>query len=193
MGVKINTSPLCATYKDAGDTDYDKEIEKTREIMKTCDPEQSCREMRKVIATLFRIKNTYYSRPCIEGYCFNIFTPHRSKIQRRITDLSVELEVVHKPACQEFLRDKKQILEEQDKSKIRQDEKDRFEKELEAKKAMHEREIEAKEKIYLKTLSQSWVLSKGTSLISGIIGSVFIVKTIIAGSKRAWVWLPSKD
>ncbi len=74
--------------------------------MKNSDPTGSLREISVAITVLKRLRNEYYRRPCVEGYALGLFTPHRSRIDRRVKALEDEKTIVHEPTSQAFERNK---------------------------------------------------------------------------------------
>ncbi len=73
--------------------------------MEKCSSCESARELDLLISRLNMLKGTYYTKPCIEGYCLGLFTPHTSRIQRRIEAFKEERKV-HEQDCHDFLREK---------------------------------------------------------------------------------------
>ncbi|KKL64369.1 hypothetical protein LCGC14_2165730 [marine sediment metagenome] len=106
---------LHSSFSDASDTDYDRFIEKTRKKMESTDPTASLREISVAITVLKSLHNEYYRRPCVEGYALGLFTPHRSRIIRRIKTLEDEKTQVHEPSSQAFERDKDRALKKQER------------------------------------------------------------------------------
>lgn len=94
-----------SSFSDASDTDYDRSIDTTRGTIRTrVNPCDVYSDFSSLIAKLTGLKREYYRRPCIEGYCFLLFTPHRDRIQRRIDTLAGEQGVFFE-RCQRFQRD----------------------------------------------------------------------------------------
>ncbi len=137
--MSIPESRLHATFTDASDTDYDKLVETTRKKMKNSDPTTSLREISVAISMLKNLRTEYRIRPCFEGYCFGVVTPHRSRIDRRIQALEAEKTTFHESNSQAFERDKERIVE-------RQHEMDILEKKIDAAKDYTETERNEKKK-----------------------------------------------
>ena len=97
--------PLESTFKDFNENiDYDKKIEEAREeIKQACDPCEAKDKVVNLVNELNNIKKTYHSRPCREGYCFGIFTPHKDRISKRINSISEESKT-YENNCQIFQR-----------------------------------------------------------------------------------------
>lgn len=137
--------------------DYDRKIEDTRSRMQTsCNPCQSLREMQTLVNS---IKTgdlpRYYSRPCIEGFCwsslFSFMTPHRSRINRRIQTLEQEIQSIHQPDCNMFLMHKK---EEQEREQALKSEQQKLNAEIE--KARIEAEARTKSEEQTTTIKRGW-------------------------------------
>ena len=98
------------SFSDVSDTDYDRAIAETRRSMESCDPCSNDRELGSLISRLNQMKDTYYTVPCFEGYCFGIFTPHKQRISRRVAAFTEERKI-HSDDCKDFLREKDKIFE----------------------------------------------------------------------------------
>ena len=98
---KVFTPPMKITFPDAGDSNYDREIEATRKkINNECgDPCEAAKEISSLISRLNQIKTEYKQPPCIEGYCLGIFIPHKSRIDRRVNEIKQE-SAVYETNCQ---------------------------------------------------------------------------------------------
>lgn len=82
--------------------DYDQRIERTRQLATTLDPCEALDQFELLVTNLQLIRPTYFMRPCIEGFCFGMFTPHHSRIDRRISVLTAEVQT-HQRHCQRYL------------------------------------------------------------------------------------------
>lgn len=140
-------------FSDASDTDYDRAIEQTKDRMKECDPCEGTREMDSLIVRLKQFKNTYYTRPCIEGYCFGIFTPHTSRITRRINAFAEERKI-HEEECKDYTREKEQNRELKNKLSMR-------EAELEHETKIKKYEIDAMKEVVERTITTTENERKG--------------------------------
>eukprot|EP01121_Diplochlamys_sp_Union-15-3_P005881 TRINITY_DN16228_c0_g1_i1.p1 TRINITY_DN16228_c0_g1~~TRINITY_DN16228_c0_g1_i1.p1 ORF type:complete len:120 (+),score=16.02 TRINITY_DN16228_c0_g1_i1:174-533(+) len=68
--------------------DYDKTIAATRDMLKTAD--DHCNRVLLYDGLVKYLEDTipqYNPRPCIEGLCFGLMIPHRSRIRRRLDSL----------------------------------------------------------------------------------------------------------
>lgn len=96
------TPAMTITFADAGNTDYDDAIKSTRKkINEECGPCEASNEIISLLRRLEKIKEGYATRPCIEGYCFGVFTPHKPRIDRRIRAIEQE-SIVYEVACQKY-------------------------------------------------------------------------------------------
>lgn len=92
------------SFPDESDTDYDKAISESRKRMEKCSPCESVRELDALMSRLNMFHGTYYTKPCIEGYCVGFFAPHRPRIQRRV-DAFKEERKVHEQDCHDSIRE----------------------------------------------------------------------------------------
>ena len=118
---------------------YDKVIQETKGRMENCDPCQAKEEIQYLIHRLKQIKGEYRSRPCKEGYCFNIFTPHKDRIDRRILAFESEKELLQSK-CNDQLRQEGEKKEEERHQQDLQLKEKIHREEMELKKQMHEEE-----------------------------------------------------
>ncbi len=85
-------------FADASDTNYDRTIDSARNVISTLD--NPCDVATTFLALTTKLKGLqmeYYRLPVIDGYCFNLVTPHRDRIQRRIDTLEGERGVFLEP------------------------------------------------------------------------------------------------
>ncbi len=85
------TWEMNSIFSDASNSSYDQTIELYRKKTKdSCSPCETYEHLATLTAELVRLKGEYRTRPCFEGFCFYLFTPHKSRIQKRIDSLEAE-------------------------------------------------------------------------------------------------------
>ncbi|MCH9634568.1 MAG: hypothetical protein S4CHLAM7_13210 [Chlamydiae bacterium] len=106
-GKSQTTSSIPVSFTDFDLTmPYDRKIAETKKHEQSENPCESLRRMNALITNLEVMKSEYYRRPCPEGWCFGLTTPHRSRLERRISAFRSEVKVFHTPNCQAYLREK---------------------------------------------------------------------------------------
>ncbi len=94
-----------SSFSDASDINYDRAIDSTRKVIGTrVNPCDVASDFSALVTKLKGLKMEYYRLPVIEGYCFNLVTPNRDRIQRRIDTLEGEQGVFFE-RCKRFQED----------------------------------------------------------------------------------------
>ncbi len=110
QGIQMSTTPTSKAPMQAEFSDfdsnqvYDRSIATAKNRMKTLDPCSSMREMSALLSKLSAQQGEYYRVPLPEGYCLGLMTPHRSRISRRISALTLERDTYHVQMCTEYAR-----------------------------------------------------------------------------------------
>lgn len=107
------------SFSDTSDTDYDRAIADTRKRMERCEPCSNDRELLSLITRLEQMKQTYYTVPCLEGYCLGLFTPHRQRIDRRINAFKEE-QKIHNADCKDYLAENSRLFDRETSLKIKE-------------------------------------------------------------------------
>ncbi|MBP6103557.1 MAG: hypothetical protein KA508_00580 [Gammaproteobacteria bacterium] len=103
---------MLSRFPDTSDTDYDDAIKKTSERMQSdsCTPCKKVKEVDFLVHRLKQIREEYYTRPCLPGYCGGVFTPHKSRIDARIKAFESE-RALHEGDCHDELRRESQTID----------------------------------------------------------------------------------